>query len=110
MHSDKARAEPFDAGIVLVAARLIDCTLAPELRFDRHHRNAIRSFRAVAAALANQVIDKDPLGWIGEATALASAAFFGGTGLVVNDSGDTRDFAQFALNRIEVIAVAHCGA
>src|SRR5437667_2406144 len=62
LHGHKARAESFHARIILVAARLIDRALAAELGLDRHHRKAVRSLRAIAAALADKVIDKNPFG------------------------------------------------
>ena len=49
----KARAEAFEAGVILVAARLIDRTLAAELGLDRHDRQAVRCGRAIAAAFAD---------------------------------------------------------
>src|SRR5262249_18043828 len=106
MHRDKARAETCDAGVILVAARLVDRALAAKLGLDRYHRDAIRGARAIAAALANQIVDKDALRRVGEAAALAAAALLGGASLVVNDRGDAGDRTQFALHRIETIAVA----
>ena len=110
MDRHKARAEALDAGIILVAARLVDRALAAELGLDRHHRQAVRSVRAIAAAFADQVVDEDPLGRIGEAAALAAAAFLGGAGLVVDNRADPGDLAQFALHHVEIVAVAHAHA
>src|SRR5215467_1228253 len=59
IHGDKARAEALDTGIILVAARLIDGPLAPELGFDRNDREAVRGFRAITATLADEIIDED---------------------------------------------------
>ena len=42
IHGDEARTETFDAGIVLVAARLIDFAFSAELGFDGNHRQAVR--------------------------------------------------------------------
>src|SRR6266550_602749 len=49
----KARAEAFEAGVILVAARLIDRALAAELGLDRHDRQAVRCGRTIAAAFAD---------------------------------------------------------
>src|SRR5882724_11347777 len=107
MHRDKAWAETLDAGIILVAARLVDRPLAAEFGLDQHDRQAVRGLRAVSATLTNKVVDEDPLGRIGESAALAAAAFLGSAGLVVDDCGDPGDLPQFALNRIELVTVAH---
>ena len=84
MHGDKARAEALDAGIILVAVRLVDLALAAELGVERLHRDAVRGLRAVAAAFADEIIDEDALGRIGIQPALAAAALLGGAGLVVD--------------------------
>src|SRR2546423_3278003 len=42
IHGDEARTETFDAGIVLVAARLIDFAFSAALRLDRDHRQTAR--------------------------------------------------------------------
>src|SRR5215471_12352397 len=106
IHGDKARAETLDAGIVLVAARLIDSPLAPELGFDRNDREAVRGFRAIAATLAHQIVDEHPFGRVREAAAFAAPTLLSRTSLVVNDHGDTRDLVQFSLDGIEIVTVA----
>ena len=58
---DEARAEALEAGEILVAARLVDGALAAELGLDRLHRDAVRLLRAIAAALAHQLVDEDAL-------------------------------------------------
>src|SRR5581483_10105556 len=103
----KTRAEAFNAGIVLVAVRLVDLALAAELGVEWLHRDAVRSDRAVAAAFADEVIDEDALGRIGIKAALAAAAFFGGAGLIVDQDRQTLDLAQLALERVHVAAVVH---
>src|SRR5262249_60334236 len=87
MHGDEARAKAFDAGIVLVAVRLVDLALAAELGVERLHRDAIRNYRAVAAALADEIVDEDALGRIGIESALAAAAPLGGARLGVVEDG-----------------------
>src|ERR1700730_2274554 len=42
VHRDEARTETFDAGIILVAARLIDFAFAAELGLDGNYRQAVR--------------------------------------------------------------------
>src|SRR5205085_10568162 len=103
----KARAEAFEAGVILVAARLIDRTLAAELGLDRHDRQAVRCGRAIATAFADEVVYDDALRRIGEAAALPPPALLGGAGLVVDDRGDAAHLAQLALHQIEFVAVPH---
>src|ERR1051325_11420956 len=110
MHGHETRAETLEAGKILVAARLVDRALAAEFGLDRHDRQAVRGRRAVAAAFANQIVDKDPLRRVRKTAALATATFFGGAGLVVNDRRDAVDLAQFALHPIEFVAVTHARA
>src|ERR1700745_939100 len=105
MPGDKARAEALDAGIVLVAVRLVDLALAAEFGVERLHRNAVRGLRAVAAAFAAEVGDEDALGRVGIEPALATATLFGGAGLVVDQGREPLDLAQLALQRVHVAAV-----
>src|SRR6185437_5471024 len=106
MHGDEARAEAFDAGVILVAVGLVDGALSAELGLDRLHRDAVRLVRAVATALADQLVDEDALGRIGILAALPAAALLGGAGLVVDDDGEARRLAQLALNSVELVAMA----
>src|SRR6185437_12236170 len=101
-----ARAEALDAGEVLVAVRLVDGALATELGFDGLHRDAVRFLRAVAATLADELVDEDALRRIGKLAALAAAAFLGGASLVVDDDGEAGRVAELALHRVELVAVA----
>src|SRR5205085_11695576 len=78
VHCHEARTETFDAGIILVAGRLIDFAFTAELGLDGNYRQAVRLLRAIPATLAHQIIDKDALGGVGKAPALAAPAFFGG--------------------------------
>src|SRR5690606_41891503 len=41
LHRHEARAEALEAGIVLIAGRLVDGALAPELGFERQDRGAV---------------------------------------------------------------------
>src|SRR5882762_7330105 len=105
MHRDKARAEPLEAGEILVAVRLVDRALAAELGLERLDGHAIRLVRAVAATLADGVVDEDALGRVGEGAALAAAALLGGASLVVDQDREAGDVAQFALHLVELVAV-----
>src|SRR5258708_22142575 len=105
MHGDEARAEAVDAGIILVAGRLVDRPLAAELGLDRHDREAIGLRRAIAAALAHRLVDEDALGRVGVLAALAAAALLGGAGLVVDQDRDARHLAQIALDLVEPVAM-----
>src|SRR5258708_36972085 len=101
MHGDEARAEAVDAGIILVAGRLVDRPLAAELGLDRHDREAIGLRRAIAAALADGLVDEDALGRIGVLAALAAAALLGGAGLVVDQDRDAGHLTQSAAGLVE---------
>ena len=81
---DERRTEALGAGIVLVAARLVDPALAPEFRLQRLHRDAIGLDAAIAAALADALVDEDALVGVGILAALAPSALFGGAGLIVD--------------------------
>ncbi len=105
MDRDEAGAEAFDAGEILVAGGLVDRAFAAECGFDRDDGDAVGGFRAVAAAFADALVDEGAFGGVDHGAAFAAAAFFGGTGLIVDEDGDARGFAQGALERIERAAV-----
>src|SRR5437763_10995084 len=105
MHRDKTRAEAVDAGIILVAVRLVDLPLAPKFGIERLHRDAVRGLRAVAAAFADEVVDEDALGRIGIEPALAAAALFRGTGLIVDQDRKPLHLAQLALQVVHLAAM-----
>src|SRR5882672_11025620 len=105
MDSDKTRAKSLDAGIVLVAVRLVDLALAAEFGVERLDRDAVRGLRAVAAAFAHEIVDEDALGRVRIQPPLAAAALLGGAGLVVDQNGKSRDLAQFALNLVHFSAM-----
>ncbi len=105
VHRDEGRAKAVDAGEILVAARLVDFSLAAELGLDRLDRDAVRLHAAVAAAFADEFVDDDALVGVRERAALAAAALFGGAGLVVEQHRDALDVAQLALDEVEVVAV-----
>src|SRR5258708_39301670 len=108
MDRDKTRTKSLDAGIVLVAIRLVDLPFAAEFGVERLHRNAIRGLRAIAAAFTDEVVDEDALRRIRIKSPLAAAAFFGGAGLIVDQNGQALDVAQFALNLVQFPAMMNC--
>jgi hypothetical protein len=61
---------------------------------------------AIAAALADQLVDDHALVGIGIGAALAATALFGGAGLVENQGGDAGDGRQLALHRVQLLARA----
>src|SRR5205814_209030 len=105
MHGDEGRAEALHAGEVFVAGRLVDGALPAEFGLQRLHRNAVRLHAAVAAALADQLVDDDAFLGVRECAAFAAAALLGGAGLVVNQHGTAGDFRQFLLHRLQIVAM-----
>ena len=80
---------------------MINAALAPKRRFNRLHRQAIRSAGAIAAIFTNARIDRDaPIG-ARRQIALALAAAFCRTFLIIDDDGDTLHRAQFLLHGIK---------
>ena len=106
-HRHEARAKAVDAGIVLVAGRLVDLALAAKLGFQRLHRQAVGLHAAVAAAFADCLVDDHALGRVRVLVAFAAAPLFGCAGLVVDHGRDALHFAQFALHRVELAAMAY---
>src|SRR5690606_18829222 len=109
VHSDEARTEALDAGVILVAGVLVDLALASQLGLQRQHRQAVGLLAAVAATLAHGGVDEHALGRVLELAALAPPAFLGGTGLVVDDHRDALELAQLALHGIQLAAVMETG-
>src|SRR5690606_18911441 len=105
VNGDEARTEAVQAREVLVAGRLVDGALAPELGLDRHDGDAVRFDPAVAAAFADQLVDEHALRRIRHAAALAAAALLGGAGLVVDDGGDALFLAQLTLHPVQRLSV-----
>ena len=98
LDGDEARAEALHARVVLVARALVDRALAAELGLDRRDRHAVRLDAAIAAALADELVDDDALRRIGKLAALAAAALLGGAGLVVEQHRAAGRLAQLALH------------
>src|SRR5689334_16186529 len=97
-------------GVVLVARRLVDLGLAPELRVHRLHRQAVRLRTAVAAAFAHRLVDVDAERRVLELAPLAQPALLGGAALIVDEDGHARNRAQHPLRLVEPIAVPDFGA
>ncbi len=106
----EARAEAVQAGIVLVARGLLDLALAAPVGLDRDHAQAVAGHAAVAAALADALVDEHAPGRLGQQALLAPAAQLGRAGLVVDQQGHAGHFAQFALHRVELAAVVKARA
>ena len=106
MDSHEGRAEPVDAGKILIAAGLVDAAFAPEFGLDRLDRHAVRFHAAITATLADQIVDEDALVRIGIGAALAATALLGGAGLVIDQHRDTGHRPQFALDRVKLFARA----
>src|SRR6185437_3410603 len=107
MYSNEGRAEAVDAGIILIAVRLIEGGLAAPLVHRRLHRDAVRFHAAIAAAFADQIVDHHALVGIWEGAAFAAAALFRGAGLIVNKNAHAGHGGEFALQRIELVTVMH---
>src|SRR6516225_2517640 len=89
---------------------LVDAALAAELGLDRDDGEAIRGGRAIAAALADELVDDDAPRRRRELAALAFAALLGGACLVVDQHRDAWNVAELPLHRVELVAVMQCRA
>ena len=107
MHGDKARAKTLHAGEILVAIGLVNGAFTTEFRIDRHHRDAVRLHAAIAATFAHRFVDDGAFRRIDHFAALAAAAFFRGARLIVDDAGQTGNFAEFALHLIVIVAMVN---
>ncbi len=103
-------AEAVYTRVILVAARLVDGSLAAEFRFLRHDREAIRFNRAITAPFANQIVDHHALEGVRKGAAPAAAAFLRGAGLVVDEHGHAFFGAQLLLHLHQIVAVENLGA
>src|SRR5471032_2094655 len=106
-HRYEAGAETRGAREILVAGRLVDLALAAQICFQRFHRQAVRLHGTVAAAFTDSFVDDGTLGRVRVFIAFPAAAFFRGTGLVVDHGRYTGHVAQFALHIHQFRTVAH---
>ena len=104
-HREERRAVAQEARVVLVAGRLVDLGLPTELRLDRLDGQAVRLHAAVAASLADQLVDDDAHGGIGQLAALSEPTLLGGAALVVDQGGDARHFAEDPLGLVQPVPV-----
>ncbi len=109
LQRDEARTKTLQTAEVLIARRLIDAALAPELGLERHDRQAVRLDVAVAATFAYELVDHDPAIRRNNEVAFALAMQLRRTGLIVNQRRDAAHLAQLPLQRIELAAVVHGG-
>ena len=105
-HGHEGRAVALEAAHVEVAAGLVDGGLAAELGVDRLQAQAVRLDAAVAAALADPLVDHDLEAGPGQQAPLAVAPLLGRALLVVDEHGDARDGPQVLLRLDDVVAVA----
>ena len=75
--SHERRAVSLEAGVVEVAGGLVDRRLASEVGLERLDRQTVRNLPAVAAALADAVVDHDAVWWRRHQAALAGAPRLG---------------------------------
>ncbi len=108
-HRDEARAEALEAGHVLVAARLVDAALAAELGLDRLHGHAVGLDTAIAAALADELVDDDAALGVREFALAAAAALLRRTGLVIDEDAGALHPHQLLLHLLQRAAVVEAG-
>ena len=104
---DERRAIALEARVVLVARRLVDLPPLAELGLDGQHRQAVAHPRAVAAALADGLVDHHPPGRLLELAPLAQPPGLGRALLVVDQHRDARLAAQLLLHLEHVLAWPH---
>src|SRR4029453_8251305 len=85
----------------------MDLRLAPELGLDRMHREAVALHAAVAAPLADRLIDEDTHLGVRQPAALAEPALLGGAALVVHERRHAGNIAQQSLRLVEPVAVPY---
>ena len=101
----QAWTEAVQAGIVLVAGGLVDLALDAEFGGDGPYGEAIGFGAAVAAALANGLVDDNAARGIGKLAALAAPPLLGRAGLVVDQRRDAAKICKLALHAIELVAM-----
>ena len=109
-HLDERRAVAVEAGEVFIARRLVNLGLAAELGLDGLHAQAARLLAAVAAALADRLVDEHSRVGLGHLAALAVAPQLGRTRLVIDQDRAALDLAQHALRLVHAVAVPDVGA
>src|SRR5690606_22400326 len=102
---DEARAIALDAGEVLVARGLIDAPLGSARGFQGFHGQTVGRLGAVTTAFADFRVYEGAQRRVGVGAALATPAFLGRAGLVVDEDGRALQLTQFTLDAIEFIAM-----
>src|SRR5207248_8434275 len=94
-----------EAGIVGVAGALIDASLAAEFGVHGLHRQAVALHAAVAAPLADRLVDDDPGAADRLCAPLTQAPGLGRALLVVDEHRDALDAGQHLLRLVEPVPV-----
>ena len=84
---------------------MVNRSLAAEFCFLRSDGDAIGGRPAIAAPLADGLVDERPHGRVGVQAALAPSAFLGGAGLIVDKDRHSFNVAKVALKRVQIIAM-----
>ncbi len=87
----------------------MDLGLAAELGLHRQHGQALGLLTAVAAALADPLVDRHPPGGVGQVALLAQPPLLGRALLVVDEHRHAGDRGQLALGVLQRRPVAHLG-
>ena len=104
---EEGGAVALEARVVLVAGRLVDLPLLAELGLDGQHGQAVAHSGAVAAALADRLVDHHPPGWLVQQAPLAQAPGLGGAALVVDQDRHAGTASQLLLRRHDVLPRPH---
>ena len=106
----KRRAIALEARQIPVATRLVDAGLAPVRRIDRLDRQAVALVAAVAAPLADPLVDDDTEPRLGDDPPATSPPLLRRALLVVEEDGDARDRGELELALQQPGPVAHVDA
>ena len=104
-HGNEGGAVAVDAGVVLVARRLMDVCLRAELGLHGLDRQAVGLDAAVAAGLADPLVHEDPLGRVRQRAPLALAPLLRRALLVVHQHGDAGDGSEHLLGLDQPVPV-----
>ena len=88
----------------------MDPGLAPVVGVDGMHRQTVGDLSAVAAPLADALVDDDSLGGSLELATLPASAPLGGALLLVDEHRHPRHLGQLALHLVEALPRAHLHA
>ena len=105
LDGEEGRAVTEQARVVLVARGLVNLRLPAELGLDRLDGEAVRLLAAVAAPLADRLVDEDARLGIRLLAALAQPSLLGRALLIVDERGDAGHRRQHRLGLKEPVAV-----